>query len=80
MTVKEHCERIRFDHNLIERYVPNNGFKKIFPIDPGCGEITDAGEDMEDVYVKLEKTSQIIWKKLVGMNQKKEINPNIHEN
>jgi hypothetical protein len=37
MTVKEHCERIRFDHNLIERYVPNNGFKRIFPIDPGCG-------------------------------------------
>jgi hypothetical protein len=35
---------------------------------------------MEDVYLKLEKTSQIIWKKLVGMNQKKEINPNIHEN
>jgi hypothetical protein len=57
MTVKEHCERIKFDHNLIERYVPNNGFKKIFPIDPGCGEITDAGEDMEDVYAKLEKTS-----------------------
>ena len=57
MTVKEHCERIKFDHNLIERYVPYNGFKKIFPIDPWCGEITDAGEDMEDVYVKLEKTS-----------------------
>ena len=80
MTVKEHCEWIRFDYNLIERYVPNNGFKRIFPIDPGCGEITDAGEDMEDIYVKLEKTSQIIWKKLVGMNQKKEVNPNIHEN
>jgi len=56
MTVKEHCERIRLDHNLIERYVPNNGFKKIFPIDPGCGEITDAGEDMEDFYIRLEKT------------------------
>lgn len=40
MTVKEHCERVRFDTYLIDQYIPNNKFKKIYPIDPGCGGIS----------------------------------------
>ena len=50
-------------------------FKRIYPLDPGTG----GSDDLEDVYAKLERTSNTIWKKSVGMIQKKEINPNIHE-
>ena len=79
MTVKEHSERVRFDHHLIDRFIPGNRFKRIFPIDPGMGGFTNMGDELEEVYTKLEKTSNTIWKKQVGMIQKKEVNPNIVE-
>ena len=79
MTVKEHCERVRFDYNLIDQYIPGNKFRRIFPIDPGCGGVASNGDELEEAYAKLEKTSNTIWKKQVGMIQKKEANPNVHE-
>ena len=79
MTVKEHCERVRFDYNLIEQYIPGNKFKRIFPLDPGSGGLATNGDELEEIYAKLEKTSNTIWKKQVGMIQKKEANPNVHE-
>ena len=48
-------------------------------MDPGCGGIAANGDELEDIYAKLEKTSNTIWKKQVGMIQKKEANPNVHE-
>lgn len=79
MTVKEHSERVRFDHYLIDSYIPNNKFKRIFPLDPGAGSYSCNGDDLDETYAKLLKTSNTIWKKQVGMIQKKEVNPNIHE-
>ena len=63
MTVKEHSERVRFDHNLIEKYLPKSNFKRIFPIDPGSGGVAANGDHLEDLYAKLEKSAQTIWKK-----------------
>ena len=80
MTVKEHCERVRFDYNLIDQYIPGNKFKRIYPLDPGKGGLAANGDELEEVYSKLEKAAQTVWKKQVGMIQKKELNPNIHEN
>lgn len=34
MTVKEYSERLSFDYNLIDEHIPNNKFKRIFPLDP----------------------------------------------
>ena len=79
MTVKEHSERVRFDHHLIDSYIPGNKFKRIFPLDPGCGGLAANGDELEETYAKLEKTSNTIWKKQVGMIQKKDANPNVHE-
>ena len=79
MTVKEHSERVRFDHNLIQQYIPGNKYKRIFPVDPGCGGFATNGDELEEIYVKLEKCATNVWKKQVGMIQKKEFNPNIHD-
>ena len=67
MTAKEHNQRVRFDHYLIEQYIPNNKFKRIFPLCPGTGGFAANGDDLEEIYVKLEKTSNTLWKKQVGM-------------
>ena len=67
MTVKEHSERVRFDHHLIDSYIPGNKFKRIFPVDPGCAGLASNGDELEEIYAKLEKTSNTIWKKQVGM-------------
>jgi hypothetical protein len=79
MTVKEHSERVRFDHHLIDQYVPESGFKRIYPVDPGTGGLANNGDELEEFYVKLEKCAQTVWKKQVGMIQKNPGNPNIHE-
>ena len=57
MTVKEHNQRVRFDHNLIDTYLPNNNFKRIYPIDPGEGGFASNGDDLEELYIKLEKNA-----------------------
>jgi hypothetical protein len=72
MTVKEHNERVRFDYNLIDQYIPNNNFKRIYPCDPGSAGVAANGDDLEEFYVKLEKEASTIWKKQVGMIQKKD--------
>lgn len=71
MTAREHCERVRFDHNLVDKYVPNNKFRRIFPLDPGSGARAENGDDLDEFYNKLEKISTVIWKKQVGMIEKK---------
>ena len=71
MTARVHCERVRFDHNLVDKYVPNNKFRRIFPLDPGSGARADNGDDLDEFYYKLEKISTVIWKKNVGMIEKK---------
>ena len=79
MTVKEHSERVRFDHNLVDKYLPKSNYKRIYPVDPGSGGVAANGDQLEDLYVKLEKSAQTVWKKQVGMIQKKDENQNIHE-
>ena len=78
MTVREHSERVRFDNTLVDQYIPKNRFRRIFPLDPGCGELAANGEELEEVYAKLEKVSKQVWKKSVGMVSKKDTNPNVH--
>ena len=78
MTVKEHSERVRFDHALVDQYIPNNRFRRIFPLEPGSGGLSETGEELEEVYAKLEKMSNTIWKKSVGMVSRKDVNPNVH--
>ena len=78
MSVKEHNERVRFDYNLIDQYIPNNSFKRIYPCDPGTAGVASNGDDLEEFSVKLEKSAQTVWKKQVGMIQKKDTQ-NIHE-
>jgi tubulin polyglutamylase TTLL6/13 len=34
MTAAEHSMRVKFDYNLIDQYVPNCGYKRIYPLDP----------------------------------------------
>jgi hypothetical protein len=63
MTVKEHSIRVRFDWNLIDQYVPNNRFKRIYPLEPGSGGQAANGDDLEEFYTKLEKEAHMIWKK-----------------
>lgn len=57
MTVQEHSERVRFDFNLIDKYVPNNKFRRIYPLDPNSGLKADNGDELDELYLKLEKTS-----------------------
>ena len=40
--------------------------------------MSETGEELEEVYAKLEKMSNTIWKKSVGMVSKKDVNPNVH--
>ena len=63
MTVKEHSERVRFDYNLINQYIPDNKFKRIYPVDPGTGGFATNGDELEELYVKLEKCANTVWKK-----------------
>lgn len=58
MTAKEHALRVRFDVKLIDEILPDNKFKRIFPLEPG-----QYGEGLEEFYTKLEKFSNTAWKK-----------------
>jgi len=72
MTAAEHCQRVKFDYNLIEAHIPSCGFKRIYPLDPGVSHQASNGDDLDEIYNKLEKAAQILWKKQAGMVQKKE--------
>jgi tubulin polyglutamylase TTLL6/13 len=63
MTAQEHCLRVRFDHTLVEQYVPNNKYKRIYPLDPGRGGSAANGDDLEEVYAKLDKAANMMWRK-----------------
>lgn len=41
MTVKECYDRLSFDTDLIDLYVPNNLFKLIYPLKKGSRDMTD---------------------------------------
>ena len=43
LTVKEHCERVRFDPNSVEKFLPGNGFKLIYP----------SSSKNSDLYIKI---------------------------
>ena len=70
MTAKEHSLRVRFDIKLIESLVPNNRFKRIYPLDAG-----QYAPGLEEFYMQLEKFSNRTWRKQAGMVQKKKVNP-----
>lgn len=72
MTAREHCERVRFDFSLVDRYIPNNKFKRIYPFDGSMAGVAENGDDLGDLYNKLQKSSTIIWKKIAGMNNGKQ--------
>ena len=57
MSVKEHNERVRFDYNLMDQYIPNKAFKRIYPCDPGTAGVATNGDDLEEFYAKLEKSA-----------------------
>lgn len=57
MSAAEHSVRVKFDHNLIEAYIPSCGFKRIYPLDPGQSNFASNGDELEEVYFKLEKLS-----------------------
>ena len=57
MTAAEHCQRVKFDYNLIDTYIPDCGFKRIYPLDPGSSHVAANGEDLDEVYSKLEKAA-----------------------
>lgn len=71
MTAAEHSMRVKFDYNLVDQFMPSTGYKRIFPLDPAVSHTSPTGEDLDEFYTKLEKMSQIVWKKQVGMVQKK---------
>ena len=72
MTAREHCERVKFEFALVDRYIPNNKFKRIYPYDRSMAGVAENGDDLGDLYRKLEKSSALIWKKIAGMNNKKQ--------
>lgn len=72
MTAREHCERVKFDFSLVDRYVPNNKFKRIYPYDASMAGTAENGDDLGDLYAKLEKSSTIVWKKIAGMMNNKQ--------
>lgn len=63
MTAAEHSQRVKFDYNLIDAYIPNCGFRRIYPLDPGTSNHAANGDDLDEVYTKLEKAAQVVWKK-----------------
>ena len=44
LTVKEHCDRVRFDPTLIEKHVKDNKFRLIYP---KTGGNSQDGDDYE---------------------------------
>ena len=63
MTAAEHCQRVKFDYNLIDAYIPNCGFRRIYPLDPNTTNTASNGDDLDEIYTKLEKAAQVVWKK-----------------
>ena len=57
MTAAEHSVRVKFDYNLIDQFIPNGGFKRIYPLDPNQSNYATNGDDLDEVYSKLEKCS-----------------------
>ena len=57
MTAAEHQERVRFDHNLVDKYIPNNKFRRIYPLEVNSGLKAENGDELDELYPKLEKAS-----------------------
>lgn len=75
MTAQEHSQRVKFDYNLIDAYIPCCGYKRIYPLDPDIPMYSSTGEELQEVYNKMEKVAQTVWKKNVGMVSNKDKQP-----
>lgn len=71
MSAQEHCQRVKFDYNLVDQYIPGNNYKRIYPLDPGRGGYAANGDELEHVYRDLEKSANLVWKKQAGTLEKK---------
>lgn len=58
MTVKEHCDRVRFDPKDVKLKLPNSGYRLIHPA-------AAPGSD-PDLYSKIAKKSYQMWKLATG--------------
>lgn len=58
MTAKEHCDRVRFDPTLVEKRLPENGFRLVYP--------KEAPGDDPALYEKITKKANDMWKKTTG--------------
>jgi len=56
-------QRVKFDYHLVDTCIPGNKFYRIYPVDPGRGGYAANGDELEEVYYKLEKMAQHLWKK-----------------
>ena len=65
MTVKEHCERVRFDPKLVPLRLPKNGFRLIHPMEA-------PGED-PDLYLKVSRKAFDIFRMTTGTLPKSRI-------
>lgn len=62
-SAKEHCERVKFDHTLVEKCLPHNGFRLAYPKDA-------PGKD-PDLYLRISKKSFEIFRATTGTNPQK---------
>lgn len=58
MSVKEHCDRVRFDPTQVKKCLPNSGFRMIYP--------KDAPGDDPDLYQKIQRKAHQLWKLATG--------------
>ena len=63
MSVKEHCDRVKFDPSLVAIRFPNSGYRLIYPKEA-------PGED-PDLYLKIQKKAHQMWKAATGTETKK---------
>ena len=54
LTVKEHCEKVRFDPTLVEKNLADNKFKLIYP------------KEGKDSYEKFQKKASQFWSMATG--------------
>ena len=64
MTAKEHCEKVRFDPNLVTQRFPRNAYRLIYP--------KEAKGDDPELYLKILRKSNEIWKAATGTFNKRE--------
>ena len=61
LSVQEHTERVRFDPTRVEKNIPGNKYKLIYPPDPNSG-----GGVHQELYDKIQKKATAMWKAATG--------------